>query len=75
MAATLAAIACCVAAQQAQKPLTNDRVVQMVKARLSESVIVAAIQSSPANYDVSADRLISLKQPGVTENEMKSGRQ
>jgi len=34
--------------QQAQKPLTNDGVVKMVQAGLAESVVIAAIQSSPA---------------------------
>src|SRR5579863_5442163 len=58
------------AAQQAQKPLTNAGVIKMVKAKLSESVVVAAIQSSPANYDISPDGLIGLQKAGVTQNEM-----
>ena len=57
-------------AQQAQKPLTNAGVIKMVKAKLSESVVVAAIQSSPANYDISPDGLIGLQKAGVTQNEM-----
>src|SRR2546426_414283 len=36
-----------------KKPLTNADVLQMVKAGLAEAVIVAAIQSNPANYDTS----------------------
>lgn len=59
-------------AQRAQQPLTNDSVITMVEAGLSESVIVAAIQSSPPNYDVSADGLIKLKKAGVTADEMKA---
>lgn len=59
-------------AQQAPKPLTNDGVIKMVHAGLSESVIVAAIQSSPAHYDVSTDGLINLKKAGVTSDEMKA---
>src|SRR5579863_10344106 len=59
-------------AQQAPKPLTNDGVIEMVQAGLSESVIVAAIQSSPAHYDVSTDGLIKLKKAGVTADEMKA---
>ncbi|MGB7022739.1 MAG: hypothetical protein WBD73_02985 [Candidatus Acidiferrales bacterium] len=58
------------AAQQAQKPLTNAGVVKMVKAKLSESVVVATIQSSPANFDISPDGLIALQKAGVTQNEM-----
>ena len=58
------------AAQQAQKPLTNAGVIKMVKAKLSESVVVATIQSSPANFDISPDGLIALQKAGVTQNEM-----
>jgi hypothetical protein len=59
-------------AQQSQKPLTNDGVMQLVQAGLAESVIVGAIQSSPPSYDISADALIKLKQAGVTPDEMKA---
>lgn len=58
------------AAQQAQQPLTNAGVIKMVKAKLSESVVVATIQSSPANFDISPDGLIALQKAGVTQNEM-----
>lgn len=57
-------------AQQPQKPLTNAGVIQLIQAGLPESVILAAIQSSPAGYDVSTDALIKLKQAGATPNEM-----
>lgn len=59
-------------ARQAQKPLTNDDVVKMAKAGLSESVVVATIQANPANYDTSANGLIVLKKNGVTDNEIKA---
>jgi len=49
-----------------KKPLTNADVLQMVKAGLAETVIVAAIQSSPANYDTSAVALIDLNQQSVS---------
>ena len=66
----IAVMACSLAAQHAQKPLTNAGVIKMVKAKLSESVVVATIQSSPANYDISPDGLIALQKAGVTQNEM-----
>jgi len=44
----------------------------MVQAGLSETVIVAAIQSNTANYDISTDGLIQLKKAGVTANEMQA---
>jgi hypothetical protein len=55
---------------QAQKPLTNDDVVKMVKGGLPEGTIVSAIQASPTNFDISVDALISLKNAGVTQPEM-----
>lgn len=57
-------------AQQARKPLTNRDVVTMVKGRLDESVVVAAIQAHPGNYDTSPTALLALKKAGVTKNEM-----
>src|ERR1700688_5062671 len=53
--------------QQAQKPLTNDDVVKMVKGGLPEDIIVSAIQAAATNFDISADALISLKNAGVTQ--------
>lgn len=76
---TVAAIAACSLAlyrvslaQQAPESLTNDGVIKMVQAGLSESVIVVSIQSSLAHYDVSTDGLIKLKKAGVTPDEMKA---
>ncbi len=59
-----------VLAQDNQKTLTNADVVKMVKGGLPESVIVSAIQSSPAKYDISPDALIALQKDGVTAKEM-----
>jgi hypothetical protein len=49
-----------------KKPLTNEDVLQMVKAGLAEGVIVAAVQSNPANYDTSLTALIDLNKQGVS---------
>ena len=49
----------------AQQTLNNEGVVKMVKAGLSEEVIVAAVASSPGTYDTSADALVALKTAGV----------
>src|SRR5215472_3571349 len=60
-------------AQQAQKPLTNSDVLNMVKkAGLSESVVVATIQSNPGNYDISPDALIALHKAGITDAEINA---
>lgn len=67
---TAGALVTAMAAQQAQKPLSNADVIKMVKGGLPESVIVGAIQSSPAKYDTSPDGLIALHTAGVTQAEM-----
>ena len=57
-------------AQQADRPLTNADVINMVKSKLPESVIVGAIQSHPGKFDTSASGLILLHRAGVTESEL-----
>lgn len=56
-------------AEQATVPgaLTNDSIVKMVKAQLSDDVIVTTINASPGAYDTSPDALIALKQAGVSD--------
>ena len=56
-------------AQEAQRPLTNADIINMVKSKLPESVIVQSIQSNPASYDTSAITLVSLRKFGLTEKE------
>lgn len=56
--------------QQTKKPLTNGDVVKMVRSGVPESVIVSAIQSRPADFDLSPDALIRLHRAGVTQKEM-----
>lgn len=51
----------------AQQVLNNDSVVKMVKAGLSDDVVVATINSSPGQYTTNPDGLIALKQAGVTD--------
>ncbi len=52
----------------AQTPMTNADVIALVKANLSENNIVAAIQQSPCNFDLSSRSLIDLKNQQVPEN-------
>ncbi|HZQ91571.1 MAG TPA: hypothetical protein VFA60_07245 [Terriglobales bacterium] len=52
---------------QEKKPLTNNDVVQLVKAGLSESTILSAMEGAPSNFDVSAAALVELKQANVPE--------
>jgi hypothetical protein len=51
----------------AQEPLTNDAVVKLVKAGLSEELIVQMIGTQPGNYKLSADDVLSLKNQGVSD--------
>lgn len=51
----------------AQDALTNDSVVKMLKAGLSEDLVVAAINSKPGNYDTSVDGMIALKGAGASD--------
>jgi hypothetical protein len=57
---------------RAQKPLTNEKVLEMVHEKLPESVIVAAIKAGPSNFDTSTNALIKLNAAGVTEKELNA---
>jgi len=51
----------------AQQAMNNDAVVKMVKAGLSDDLIITTINASPGTYDVSADGIIALKAAGVDD--------
>jgi hypothetical protein len=55
-------------AQNQAKPLTDGDVIKMTKSGLGESTILAVIQATPANFDISPNALIALKNAGVTQN-------
>ncbi len=50
----------------AEKPLTNDDVTKLVKAGLSDAAVIATIQRSQKQFDLSADALVRLRQAGVS---------
>jgi len=54
-----------VAATADEKPLTNDDVVTMVQAGLSQDIVIEKIRSSKNAFDTSPDALITLKKAGV----------
>lgn len=62
----LALIALCpiLAAQQA---MNNDSVVKLVKAGLSDDIIITTINSSPGSYDTTANGIIALKEAGASD--------
>ncbi len=45
-----------------QQTMNNDAVLKLVKAGLSDELIITTINSSPGTYDTSTDGLIVLKQ-------------
>lgn len=51
----------------AQQAMNNDSVVKLVKAGLSDDLIVTTISSSAGAYDTSASGLIALKQGGASD--------
>jgi len=51
----------------AQQGLNNESIIKMVKAGLSDDVIVATINANAGGYDTSPDGLIALKQAGASD--------
>src|SRR5438270_9810821 len=47
--------------------LTNEAVLKMLKAGLSEDVVVGAVNASPGKYSTAPDDLIALKTAGVPD--------
>jgi hypothetical protein len=62
----------CLAQTAPSLPPGVQDVVRLVKADLSEDVILAHIRNTGAYYNLSADQLIYLHEQGVTQNEIKS---
>ena len=53
--------------QNASANLTNDDVIKLVQAGITDSIIIAKIKSSSCGFDTSTDALIKLKQTGVSD--------
>ena len=60
-------LAVALASAQPQKPLTNEDVVQMVKAGFDEATTITAIDAAEPNFDTSVQGLMALKAAGVSE--------
>lgn len=50
-----------------QEVLTNEGVVELVKAKVGDSVILSMIQTLPTKFSLSKDAVIKLKQSGVSD--------
>lgn len=57
----------CGLAAAAQQAMNNDAVIKLVKAGLSDDLIVSTINAQPGTYDTSADGIIALKAAGVSD--------
>lgn len=51
----------------AQESLTNDSVIKLVRAGLSEDLIVQTVNSQPGAYALGADNIVALKQAGISD--------
>jgi hypothetical protein len=51
----------------AQQALNNDAVIKLVKAGLSDDLIIATINAQPGTYDTSTDGLVALKASGASD--------
>src|SRR5262245_19688248 len=56
-----------VAIAPAQTPMTNETVIKMVKAGLSEDIVLGSIKNQPPGFSVEPDDLIALKKAGVSD--------
>src|SRR5690349_21838452 len=52
---------------QSKKPLTNDDVIQLVKAQLQEKLLVRTIETQESAFDLSSQGLVALKNAGVPD--------
>src|SRR6266511_861646 len=56
----------------AQEVLTNDSVIQMVKAGLPEAIVIAKIKGTATKFDLKTDSLVSLKKAGVSDKVLEA---
>ncbi len=67
MIRVLAVLMCAVLVAISQEALTNDAIIKLVKAGLSETVLLGMVNSQPGKYSTKVDDLIALKEAGVTD--------
>jgi hypothetical protein len=57
----------CAAALFAQQVFDNDAVIKLVKAGVSDSIVLSIVKSQPGRYSLAADDIIRLKNAGVPD--------
>lgn len=50
-----------------QSALTNDAIIKMVKAGLSDDIILSTVKAQPGKYSTTADDLIAFKSAGISD--------
>ena len=55
-------------AQDKEEVVTNNTILDMVKAKLGETIIINKIKSSKTNFHLSTNTLIKFKEAGVSDN-------
>jgi hypothetical protein len=53
--------------EQPAQPLTNDSIIKLVKAKLSEDTVISIVNTRPGEYSLGADDIIALKRAGVSD--------
>ncbi len=66
------ALSVAVFGQQPKHVLTNEEITKMVKGGFTDDVIVALVESSDTDFDVSIDGLTALKEAGVSGKVMEA---
>ncbi len=61
---------CLISASAQQSSNNNDSVVKMVKAGMSDDIVISTIDSQPAHFALDSTDLIALKQAGVSDKVM-----
>ncbi len=64
------AICSVLAAQQGAQQFTNDSVIKLIKAGLSDDLIISTVNTLPGAFNTSPDGLIALKAGGASEKVM-----
>lgn len=62
-----AVLLACASTSAIAETLDNDTIIALIGAGLGQETIVAKIRNSPGSYDLSTDKLIGLKQKGVSD--------
>jgi hypothetical protein len=58
----------CMLALLAEEALTNESVLKLVKAGMSDNIVVGMVKSQPAKFSLGPDDIVALKKDGVSDS-------